>query len=88
MWIRDKAGVFNDRQRPDRLGVFFSTAQKTAEGGPVITAHEIGPHSSANPEAIRTIQHLRKFMTVRLVPGKTPMPPSPTPLRHNGKIVA
>jgi hypothetical protein len=88
MWIRDKDRIFNDIHRPDRLGVFFSTTQSTDACGPIINAHEIAPHSSANPTAVKAIQHLRRFMTVRIIPGRTPSPPDPTPLRHKGKIVA
>ncbi len=68
MWVRDDKGVFNDDQRPDQIGVFFTASQPSeTTGEQFIYAHEICVGSSEWPQAKEAIDYLRQFVRVDLL---------------------
>ncbi len=80
MWVRDDGRVFDEDERPDKIGVFFSA---DIEGEPVLYAHELEPGSSQLPEAMETVERLAQFLPVQVIPSRKPT----TPLTLNGKPV-
>ncbi len=68
LWVRDDKGVFTDRHRPDRLGLFFTASQPDPQSGrQTVYAHEIEPGSAQAERAAEAIDYLRQFVEVRLI---------------------
>jgi hypothetical protein len=84
LWVRDQHGLFNDSQRPDRLGIFFTASPPDAAGRQVIGAHETHPGAAHSFDAKQLILFLGQFAKVRVIPAPTPI----TPLTVKGQTAA
>lgn len=80
MWVRDDGRVFDESERPDKIGVFFSADK---EGEAVVYAHEIDPGSSQLPEAMEAVERLAQFLPVQVIPSRK----QTTPLTLHGNPV-
>lgn len=90
MWVRDKARVFADHHRPDRLGVFFTASTPDPRtGAQTIYAHEIHPGAAYTPEPQHVITNLARYAPVHIIPApqNPPARQHPTPLTHNGAAI-
>lgn len=90
LWIRDKAGLFDERHRPDRLGVFFSPSKPDPNTGQqMLYAHQVRRGAALEAEARGVIEWLRRFARVEVLPYRKPQPggEAMASLTHNGRVV-
>jgi hypothetical protein len=77
MWVRDDGRVFDEAQRPDRIGVFFSATRIDHDTGrQTVNAHEVYSGAFDRPEARQAIEYLSRFAPVHLVAAP----------RHTGEL--
>jgi len=89
MWVRDRAGIFTDDHRPDRLGVFFTASKPDlTTGQQTLYAHPIYPGAADRREAVNVIHFLRQFAPVEVLPERGDLRDAPVALTRDGRAVA